>query len=478
LKARRLAVALLLAGVTSLVCSQMASAWLAPGPLARGSKHCRPGGAGGRARGCHHGPRPRIGISARIALVSPRRGGKSRGGSGEGAGGPASGPEQTAGAAPASASGPPPHEPGGEEPPEEEGGENEQGEEEPPPEEPAPPPVPCTTVVSSIGEVKSAVTAAAPGDGVCLADGTYGELSLTASKTGQVTVEAEHPGLATIDGATLGGSHLTLTRFHVSNEVEVKEGASSIAIEHNRIEGGWFAIDTCYGSSHSEPCSDERVVGNQLFGPYGEDAIRVNRPHDADGDGIGLLVEGNEIKGVRENGEHSDCLQSVWAGDHLIFRRNYEHDNRCQGVFIKDQDFSIEGVRLEDNLIVRNHEPPAPSCPECGQPNTLNLYGPYTQFTMSHNTIWTDEPTAAFRTAPPAGTMIDSNVVYRLEASSGAAAATFTNNSYCELGGSWPTGAGNEGQCSPPFQNPSVDDYRLANGRGVDWAPAEEHYGP
>ena len=32
--------------------------------------------------------------------------------------------------------------------------------------------------------------------------------------------------------------------------------------------------------------------------------------------------------------------------------------------------------------------------------------------------------------------------------------------------------------CTPPFQDPSTDDYRLPDGRGVDWAPAEEHYGP
>jgi hypothetical protein len=31
---------------------------------------------------------------------------------------------------------------------------------------------------------------------------------------------------------------------------------------------------------------------------------------------------------------------------------------------------------------------------------------------------------------------------------------------------------------TPPFQNPAADDYRTNDGRGVDWAPADQHYGP
>ena len=68
----------------------------------------------------------------------------------------------------------------------------------------------------------------------------------------------------------------------------------------------------------------------------------LNRYHDANGDGIGVLIEGNEITSVRENGNHSDCLQTVWVGDHIVFRKNYLHDNRCQGFFIKDQQSAVD----------------------------------------------------------------------------------------------------------------------------------------
>ena len=73
---------------------------------------------------------------------------------------------------------------------------------------------------------------------------------------------------------------------------------------------------------------------------------------------------------MRENGNHSDCLQTVWVGDHIVFRKNYLHDNRCQGFFVKDQaslggvSGPIHGLRVEDNLFLRNHEPCGPPLAE------------------------------------------------------------------------------------------------------------------
>lgn len=53
----------------------------------------------------------------------------------------------------------------------------------------------CTTTVSSTSAAASAVTTAAPGATVCIADGTYGKLTLNASKAAPgVTVRAQHPG--------------------------------------------------------------------------------------------------------------------------------------------------------------------------------------------------------------------------------------------------------------------------------------------
>src|ERR1700709_1225979 len=174
-----------------------------------------------------------------------------------------------------------------------------------------------------------------PGTVLCLADGSYAKLTLSASKAAPgVTVRAANPAGATIAGASLAGSNLTLARFVISDGVQVQPGASGMTIDHNRITGGGQGIDM---PTSSTMVNDTKIVGNKLIGPFGEDAIPLNRYHDADGDGIGVLIEGNEITNVRENGNHSDCLQTVWVGDHIVFRKNYLHDNRCQGFFVKAQ---------------------------------------------------------------------------------------------------------------------------------------------
>jgi hypothetical protein len=347
----------------------------------------------------------------------------------------------------------------------------------------------CAGTVSSLAAVQEAVASAPSKSTICLSDGKYGKLTLdSGDRSAEVTVRAEHPGKATIAGASLAGENLTLARFVSTDGIQVQPGATAIAVEHNRVTGGGEGIEA--GPTDTTTVDDTRIVGNQLIGPFGEDAIHLNRYHDSDGDGVGVLIEGNEITRVRENGAHSDCLQTVWVGDHLVFRKNYLHDNRCQGFFVKDQaslggvSGPIHGIAVEDNLFLRNHEPCGPPLKSCGQPLYLQVAGPYTGFKMSRNTIWGDglDSIAAFRQSTGADTRIEDNVIYRLWTDTDMAPATLHDNTVCEReaapGGAWPQASGEVVACELEFPNPKADDYRLGDGRGVDWAPAEEHYGP
>jgi len=367
-------------------------------------------------------------------------------------------------------------------------GETPPGPGEPPPAPPAkppsapdlPPPA-CTTTVSTLAAVRGELAAAAGGEVICLADGTYGELALSATPASRVVVRAEHPGEATIGGATMAGADLTLERFAVSGEVQVQPGSSGMTVSHNRISGGYFGVEAAPTSTTS--VDDTAIVGNQLIGPFGEDAIHLNRYHDGDGDGIGVLVEGNEITGVRENGNHSDCLQTVWVGDHLVFRRNYLHDNRCQGFFVKDQASPVVGITVADNLFLRNSEPCAPEAPDCGQPAYFQVFGPYEGLTMRRNTIWGDDVTTAFQEGTGLDTRIEANVVDRFWTSTDLSAIAYVDNTRCSReasGGLWPLLVpGETVDCAPPFADPASDDFRLPGStRGVDWAPAEVHFGP
>ena len=363
-------------------------------------------------------------------------------------------------------------------------------------EAPAPPPPPppssdCTTTVSSVSAAQSSVSSASPGAVVCLADGSYSKLTLSAAKAAPgVTLRAQNPGRAAIAGASLSGSNLTLARFVSSSSITVQPGSSGMTIEHNRVTGGGQGIDV--GPTSTTTINDTKVIGNELIGPFGEDAIHLNRYHDGDGDGVGILIEGNEITNVRENGNHSDCLQTVWVGDHIVFRENYLHDNRCQGFFVKDQaslggvSGPINGITVENNLFVRNKEPCGAPLTSCGQPMYFQVFGPYTGFTMRRNTIWGDgvDSIAAFREGTGADSVIADNVIYRLWTDTNMSAAELSDNTVCKRetasGGSWEASRlGETTACSLSFANAAADDYRLSGSdRGVDWAPAERHFGP
>ena len=338
----------------------------------------------------------------------------------------------------------------------------------------------CTNTVSSASLAVGALNTAGPGATICLADGTYGKLALVATKAlPGVTIRAEHPGKATIAGATLTGANVTLADLNVTDEITIAAGSSGMRISHNRISGGYMGVNL---ATDDTPISDTTIVGNQFVGPFGEDAIRANRYHDGpDADPYGLLVEGNEISGVRENGNHSDCLQSVWVGDHLYFRRNYLHDNRCQGFFIKDQQSAVDTVVAEDNLFLRNDA----GCAQagCGQPSIFQLFGPMTGLVIRRNTIWTpggNSPTT-LRDGGWGSVTVDSNVISRPWSDTSApfgSAYTATNNiAGGNPEGTWPA-TGFSVDASPPFADPGHDDYRTSDGRGVTWAPADQVYGP
>jgi hypothetical protein len=104
---------------------------------------------------------------------------------------------------------------------------------------------------------------------------------------------------------------------------------------------------------------------------------------------------------------------------------------------------------------------------------------------MKRNTIWGDtvDSIAAFREGTGADTRIEDNVIYRLWTDTDMTPATLHDNTICEReaipGATWPQPSGETVDCDHQFpKNTAADDYRLGNGRGVDWAPAEEHYGP
>jgi hypothetical protein len=378
---------------------------------------------------------------------------------------------------------PPTEEPPVEEPPVEEPPVEEPPVEEPPVEEPPVESAGCDQTVSSVSAAQSALGSAAAGSVVCLSDGNYGGISLTSSKTAPgVTLTAANPGGATIGSVSVSGSGYTISRFVIDGGVSISRNVDRTVVDHNRIlSGGHYGVFVCTAEPPDQ-CEDTRITGNLFDGAMNEDQIRANVFHDGNGDGIGLLVEGNEFRGNTERGGHNDVFQSVWVGDHLVFRKNYLHDFGGQGFFVKDQGRAIDGFIANDNLIVDQDLPCEPASLCSGyQLSPWQVYGPIANGEIKHNTVgWGSGGGTAVLTGTYTNIEFSDNVFNRLSDTDGGGSVpslSGSNNIYCENSG-WDVPPGTSKDCAPAFLNPAAGDYRLANGRGVDWVPSQQHYGP
>jgi hypothetical protein len=337
--------------------------------------------------------------------------------------------------------------------------------------------------VASASAAESELAASAPGTVVCLADGTYGGLSLGSSKAAPgVTLRAANPGGTTIGSVQVSGSGYTISRFVINGGVTIARNVDRTTVDHNRIlAGNHYGVFVCTATPPDQ-CDDTKIVGNLFDGAMEEDQIRANVYHDADGDGVGLLVEGNEFRGNTERGGHNDVFQSVWVGDHLVFNRNYLHDFGGQGFFVKDQSSAINGFVANNNLIVDQDRPCEPSTLCSGyQLSPWQIYGPISNGEMRHNTVgWGAGGGGAVLTGTYTNIDFSDNVFDTLSLTNGGGSTPTvggTNNTYCQSN-SWPVPGGTSKDCAPAFLDPAADDYRQANGRGVNWVPSEQHYGP
>ena len=350
----------------------------------------------------------------------------------------------------------------------------------------------CSAMASNTYAVADVVDQAGAGDVVCLTDGNYGALTLHgATEAPGVTITALHPGRTTVAGATLEGGYLTLSGLRLTGQVTIARGSIGMTVDHNLLLGqgkgsGNYGVFVC-PAEPPDHCDDVSITNNRFVGRFDEDAIRANVYHDGpDRDHSGLLVEGNEFTGNVEYGGHNDVFQSVWVGDHLVIRRNYLHDFGGQGIFIKDQAPAIDGLVIEDNLIVRQNRPcdPVSLCPTW-QLSPLQVFGPIADGSIRHNTIWSNR----YGGGKPGGPVLLrdhgwSNVAYSDNvivdgAREASADMSGTDNTRCsQTTGPWVALPGSSADCSPAFRDAANGDYRQPNGRGVTWKVADQTYGP
>jgi hypothetical protein len=347
----------------------------------------------------------------------------------------------------------------------------------------------CTRKAASLATAASDVDHARPGEIVCLKAGSYaGKLLLTARHASDVTLQAPPLAHVAIGEVDIGGSHLVMRNMWIKGEVTIDAGASHITLDHNDITGGGegivFDTSDCTvpnapkwnGCEPLAPVTDVIISGNRLHDigqPGTEDAIHLDNWRN-------VTITGNEFDHIIESGNHTDCVQSVYGGSDLTFTRNYEHNNDCQGFFVKDGDAT--NVSFTNNLFVRDNEPDGKGAHFFDLAQFWNIQG----LTIAHNTIWDGKGivlVAEGARNPPSAT-IDHNLFSYFSISKPIGTAYTLTESYNLFGhrpSSFAPGTTDRTTTRPRFTDAGGNPYRLARNPhhvGIDWSPARQRYGP
>jgi hypothetical protein len=355
----------------------------------------------------------------------------------------------------------------------------------------------CSSTVSNASALQRAVADAAADTVVCLSPGRYSGLALEGRRATDVTVQAVPGQRVTIEPGVQDSheervaiyikpdtSHVIVHGFYIHGEVELGQGSSFVRFDHNDITGGVFGIrldsndcKTANAPTWSD-CGPQPKITNvtisanrihDLGGATGQDSINVNNFAN-------LRITGNDLYGMLEGGNHTDCFQSTFGGSGLVFDHNYEHDNNCQGFFIKDGD--VTDALLYDNLFVRDQ---VANQPEANL-DIVNVY----RLTLENNTSWpgTDDILRDFSSAQPPRATIERNVIETFANGCCTDPVQFAMTEGQNIFGNDPwtfRPSATDSVSKPQFLDANSDDYRLAHNPGdvgVDWSPTTQRYGP
>jgi hypothetical protein len=341
----------------------------------------------------------------------------------------------------------------------------------------------CTKTISSLTAVNSDLTAGAV---VCLTAGTYGPVSITSTPSSNATLTAAPGAHVVVDGVNIGASNVTVSQLHSTGTINVGSGSPYPGFSHDVIDHDDVGPTNGYGisviSATSTPSSYITISNNRIH----------NTSTTSEGDALRLdgwnhvTITGNDIYEIKECASdtcHTDTLQSYQGGvatTGLTVTDNYTHDNvGAQGLpFLKDGD--ISDVLISENLSLRNSNTD-------GQVTGIWVDENIVGLTITNNTYQGTSGSIVQADGAAKGptVAINHNVFDNINVRPGSGPSYTTTENYDVFTGNdeytFGLGLNSILQSKPVFMNPATDDYRLAdnpNGIGVDWAPAERHYGP
>jgi hypothetical protein len=285
-----------------------------------------------------------------------------------------------------------------------------------------------------------------------------------------------------------GAHDITVARSRLQG-ISARAGSHDLVFDHNLIVGADNGIELVStatgvpgapgGVSNQPPIRRVRITGNRIVAPS-TDALFLTNFRD-------VLVDGNEITGLVERGQHSDALQTVFGGSGLVFRRNYLHGNSSQGFFIKDG--RVTNVTIADNLIVGNRSWGAPVSFYDVRPDRRGPRYTGSGARIVHNTVWGNAALVHIRGGDSRRLLIHDNVLQGLVADEASRAQLFAaglDQRGNVIGRGLRTRRDVGGR--PRFRWAARGDWRLARsspgarGRrlaaGVTWSLAGRRFGP
>jgi hypothetical protein len=342
----------------------------------------------------------------------------------------------------------------------------------------------------SVCSIRRALAQAEPHTRIELAPGRYPALTLRRPPQPGVRIDGGGKAVLASLHVEAGGGGVDFSGLTIPGGVVI-DGGRDVSITDSRITGPGDAVSLGPGTRRigldgndiTAPHGDGIVFNSQSHRPNAPNAsapatatiegvtIRRNRIHDINVDAIRpanfarVLVEDNEIWGLQETGDHSDALQVVMGGRDITFRRNYVHDNTCQGFFIKDG--LVDHAVVEDNLFVRNRlTGPSPA----GFKTAGFAIAVYetTGLELRHNTVWDGDLGVSVGWnvghATVVGNLFQDMVI---DPGTGDPAAHPPIDQHDNLiAGGWNWGAHGRGdvKSKPLFRDESAGDYRLTGG--------------
>jgi hypothetical protein len=253
----------------------------------------------------------------------------------------------------------------------------------------------CSTTVAVNGGVSTALANATAGQTVCLADGTWSEITIsrTISQSPGVTLAAKDPGQAVVNGITLDVpvSNLTVEGLDMNEGFQVHNAATNDTFEYNTMEG-WGGGDAQSDSAFflfpgEDGASGGSVTGismlyNQIDNVpqcFEDDTDGGNTfSHNVCGPGIGYdgstgqhyiqaenvsndtfdnnAFEGPLAPGAVNNGSHTNVLHACGAS--LQFNNNIVWETQAVAqTLLWGDDCQTTNSQANNNLFVESSSP-------------------------------------------------------------------------------------------------------------------------